>query len=107
MSPSVASLCGFFFFNDTATTEIYTLSLHDALPISIAVDNAEINGRFEGELTVRKQLTIHGTGKVSGKIRYAKIKIEEGAELAGEISVLDKSQSSASAAKRVGGALTN
>src|SRR2546430_6770877 len=27
----------FFFFNDTATTEIYTLSLHDALPISVAV----------------------------------------------------------------------
>src|SRR3712207_8831252 len=26
--------CIFFFFNDTATTEIYTLSLHDALPIS-------------------------------------------------------------------------
>src|SRR2546430_7534684 len=29
----VASRCFFFFFNDTATTEIYTLSLHDALPI--------------------------------------------------------------------------
>src|SRR2546428_11629666 len=28
------SLIFFFFFNDTATTEIYTLSLHDALPIS-------------------------------------------------------------------------
>src|SRR2546430_15467194 len=27
----------FFFFNDTATTEIYTLSLHDALPISVNV----------------------------------------------------------------------
>src|SRR2546427_3066737 len=27
----------FFFFNDTATTEIYTLSLHDALPISVLV----------------------------------------------------------------------
>src|SRR2546430_17505618 len=27
--------CFFFFFNDTATTEIYTLSLHDALPISL------------------------------------------------------------------------
>src|SRR5712664_4440358 len=26
-------ICSFFFFNDTATTEIYTLSLHDALPI--------------------------------------------------------------------------
>src|SRR5256885_3885741 len=30
----------FFFFNDTATTEIYTLSLHDALPISV-VHNAQ------------------------------------------------------------------
>src|SRR2546430_3441431 len=29
----------FFFFNDTATTEIYTLSLHDALPISIKAQN--------------------------------------------------------------------
>src|SRR2546430_6404003 len=28
--------CRYFFFNDTATTEIYTLSLHDALPISTA-----------------------------------------------------------------------
>src|SRR2546428_3566263 len=27
----------FFFFNDTATTEIYTLSLHDALPISVII----------------------------------------------------------------------
>src|SRR6266545_4675979 len=33
--PSLSSLSRFvFFFNDTATTEIYTLSLHDALPIS-------------------------------------------------------------------------
>src|SRR3712207_9329340 len=28
-------VCAFFFFNDTATTEIYTLSLHDALPICV------------------------------------------------------------------------
>src|SRR5258708_30478412 len=32
--PLLSSLFLFFFFNDTATTEIYTLSLHDALPIS-------------------------------------------------------------------------
>src|SRR2546425_4316941 len=31
----------FFFFNDTATTEIYTLSLHDALPISVRRSPAE------------------------------------------------------------------
>jgi len=57
---------------------------------TVAVDNAEIHGRLEGELTVRKQLVVHATGRVSGKIRYARIKVEEGAELAGEISVLDK-----------------
>src|SRR3989442_7539044 len=38
MLPARRSNCpSFFFFNDTATTEIYTLSLHDALPISLAV----------------------------------------------------------------------
>lgn len=68
---------------------------------TIAVDNAEIHGRFEGELTVRRQLVIHGTGRVSGKIRYTKIKIEEGAELSGEISVLDKSQANLALGKRV------
>src|SRR5437773_4667107 len=31
---TLSLLCLFFFFNDPATTEIYTLSLHDALPIS-------------------------------------------------------------------------
>src|SRR5579862_10051668 len=33
----IYSFVFFFFFNDTATTEIYTLSLHDALPISDAL----------------------------------------------------------------------
>jgi cytoskeletal protein CcmA (bactofilin family) len=68
---------------------------------TIAVDNAEVHGRFEGELTVRKQLTIFGAGKVSGKIRYAKIKVEEGAELSGEISMLDKSQSAFAGNRKV------
>src|SRR5260221_12378262 len=37
----------FFFFNDTATTEIYTLSLHDALPIWLSAD-AGLHGRHPG-----------------------------------------------------------
>src|SRR5256885_9476778 len=37
------SASGFFFFNDTATTEIYTLSLHDALPISNLERNPQSN----------------------------------------------------------------
>src|SRR2546429_5313436 len=40
---AVASV--FFFFNDTATTEIYTLSLHDALPISTARTRCSSRGR--------------------------------------------------------------
>src|SRR2546430_11406958 len=46
----------FFFFNDTATTEIYTLSLHDALPIFVGkglatrgdIDHTEAHGRLDG-----------------------------------------------------------
>src|SRR5258708_28584106 len=41
----------FFFFNDTATTEIYTLSLHDALPISLV----SVNSTEVGPLSVTHQ----------------------------------------------------
>src|SRR2546427_10072329 len=113
MFPSLSWFCSFF-FNDTATTEIYTLSLHDALPIcdtlvvegtveatmdsrviqiaeqgafhgTAEIDIAEIHGVFDGTLTVREKLVIYGTGKVSGKIRYGKVVIEEGGELTGQI----------------------
>src|SRR3712207_8972385 len=36
----------YFFFNDTATTEIYTLSLHDALPICGRPGNGELRSRL-------------------------------------------------------------
>jgi len=52
------------------------------------IDVAEIRGRFEGELTVRKQLVIHATGKVTGKVRYGKLSIEEGGELSGDVGAL-------------------
>lgn len=50
------------------------------------VDMAEIRGCFEGDLTVRKQLVIRATGRISGKIRYGKMAIEEGGELSGDIA---------------------
>ena len=49
-----------------------------------------VRGRFDGELTARDQLIIHATGRVSGKIRYGKIKIEEGAEITGDIARTDR-----------------
>src|SRR5260370_10594706 len=39
-----SSISFLFFFNDTATTEIYTLSLHDALPISLVRGRHELRG---------------------------------------------------------------
>src|SRR3712207_9575695 len=55
----------FFFFNDTATTEIYTLSLHDALPICrLTVGRAEYQmADFDGELwsIVWLSLRVSGT----------------------------------------------
>lgn len=54
---------------------------------SVAIDIAEIRGLFDGDLTAREKLVIHATGKVTGKIRYGKIVIEEGGQLSGEVSV--------------------
>src|SRR5919106_6349039 len=52
-SSSFLFLC-FFFFNDTATTEIYTLSLHDALPICLA-NGVNMEGTAEGQAEVDGQ----------------------------------------------------
>ena len=49
------------------------------------IDIAEIHGTFDGNLTVRQKLVIYSTGKVTGKIRYGKVVIEEGGQLSGEI----------------------
>jgi len=88
----------------TLDSRVLEIAEHGVFQGTIAVDHAEIRGRFEGEITVRKQLIILGTGKVSGKVRYAKIKVEEGAELAGDIAVMDKSAASISVGKRVANA---
>src|SRR5256885_4869151 len=42
---------GFFFFNDTATTEIYTLSLHDALPIFFLILKSGVNHTSRGSIS--------------------------------------------------------
>ena len=86
-------------------SRVLEIAEHGVFQGTIAVDQAEIRGRFEGEITVRKQLIVHSSGKVSGKNRYAKIKMEEGAEIAGDLAVLDKSATAAiNAGKRVANA---
>lgn len=55
---------------------------------TVTIDMAEIRGQFNGELTVRKRLTVCGTGKVKGKIRYGALVVEEGGELSGDVDSL-------------------
>jgi cytoskeletal protein CcmA (bactofilin family) len=52
---------------------------------SASIEEAEIRGRFEGSLTVRKRLMIHATGRVSGTIRYGQIEIECGGQISGDV----------------------
>src|SRR2546429_7025061 len=54
----------FFFFNDTATTEIYPLSLHDALPIYALVSNA-------GMAAVRQAKAVLWSGTGATRVRVA------------------------------------
>jgi len=61
------------------------------------IDMAEIRGCFEGELTVRKQLLVCATGKVSGKVRYGKLTVEEGGEITGDIASLGETAGKAPA----------
>jgi len=55
------------------------------------IDVAEIHGEFSGELTARTRLVVHGTGRVSGTIRYGKLVVAEGGEVSGDVKRLDAS----------------
>jgi len=69
----------------TMDSRVIQIAEHGAFKGSAEIDIAEIHGAFDGELTVREKLVIYSTGKVSGKIRYGRVVIEEGGQLAGEI----------------------
>ena len=70
----------------TINARVIQIAEKGAFKGTAEIDMAEINGVFEGTLTVREKLVIRPTGKVSGKVRYGKIVIEEGGQLSGEIT---------------------
>src|SRR5438067_11828786 len=87
--PPRRSYSSCFFFNDTATSEIYTLSLHDALPIclqkseSLLKTQQEELRRANDELQHKAQLLSEQMGQVEYKnqeIELAKAALEEKAE---------------------------
>ena len=52
---------------------------------SASIDEAEVRGRFEGTLNVRRRLLIRASGKVTGTVRYGQIEIECGGQISGDI----------------------
>jgi cytoskeletal protein CcmA (bactofilin family) len=85
----------------TMDSRVIQISEQGAFSGSAEIDIAEIHGHFEGNLTVRQKLVIYSTGKVTGKIRYGKVVIEEGGQLSGDIQC-SIAQSAATAPKAMG-----
>ncbi len=69
----------------TMDSRMIQISERGSFKGSAEIDVAEIRGAFDGNLTVRQKLVIYSTGKVTGRIRYGKVVIEEGGQLSGEI----------------------
>lgn len=71
----------------TMDSRVIQIAEKGAFKGSAEIDVAEIRGDFDGELTVRQKLVIYSSGKVSGKIRYGRLIIEEGGQLTGDVQV--------------------
>lgn len=56
---------------------------------SAEVEEADISGRYEGELVARDRLIVRAGGRISGAIRYGRIVIESGGQISGDMQTLD------------------
>ncbi len=79
----------------TMDSRVIQISERGSFKGSAEIDIAEIRGAFDGTLTVRQKLVIFASGKVTGRVRYGKIVIEEGGQLSGEIEVATGAASAA------------
>jgi cytoskeletal protein CcmA (bactofilin family) len=84
------------FVEATMDSRVIQIAKNGSFKGSAEIDIAEIQGTFDGELTVRQKLVIYATGKVSGKIRYGNVVIEEGGQIMGDVQVGGASTSSQS-----------
>lgn len=86
----------------TMDSRVMQIAEQGAFRGAAEIDIAEIRGEFNGTLTVREKLVIFATGKVTGKIRYGKLVVEEGGQLSGDIEVgTSSAKGSAAASARV------
>jgi cytoskeletal protein CcmA (bactofilin family) len=71
--------------NDTLALEI---TANGRFTGGCEVEEADISGIYEGDLTVRKRLFVRSSGKLTGTVRYGELELERGGQIAGNISVL-------------------
>jgi cytoskeletal protein CcmA (bactofilin family) len=71
----------------TVNSRVLQIAEPGAYKGSAEIDIAEVRGVFDGNLVARQKLVIFATGRVSGKIRYGKIVIEEGGQISGDVTV--------------------
>src|SRR5436190_5023111 len=68
----------------TVQSKVMQIAKPGTLKGTATIDVAEVNGEFTGELTARSRLVVHGTGRVSGTIRYGQLIVAEGGEVSGD-----------------------
>ena len=56
------------------------------------IAGAEISGHYDGSLTVRENLLIRSTGRVTGTVRYGKLHIEDGGEINGDVKSISSTK---------------
>lgn len=79
---------------DLKESQTIEIARHGRFKGTAVIDQADISGRFDGDLTVRKLLVVRSTGKIYGTINYSRVEIEAGGEISGNVSVLPETTES-------------
>ena len=76
----------------TVQSKVMQIAKPGTLKGTATIDVAEVNGEFSGELTARSRLVVHGTGRVTGTIRYGQLIVAEGGEVSGDVKPIEAAE---------------
>lgn len=62
---------------------------------TVEIDNADIAGKFEGDLIVHNRLTVRATGQITGRVQYGELEILAGGRITGEIQSVSQNMAQA------------
>lgn len=87
---------------DATMRDVHTVELTEtgSLKGTAEVEDAEISGNFEGDITVRGKLTVHASGRIRGNVTYGEIEIQRGGQISGNIRNIADAKAAAGAQKK-------